>query len=358
MAGLGDDVTEDGGATITARYRRLASTGTLDERARRLWAANEARSAGASAVADATGIAESTIRRGLRELDRGHARPPPGRIRRPGAGRPPIDRREPGLLADLERLIDPPEPSPLRWTCLSAARLADALRERGHRVADRTVLRLLATAGYTLHANRPTGDGARHPDRHAQFEFVGRLTAAAIAAAQPVIAVEVRRRDPRARVWRPAGVTAETAPAATSTILAWWRELGRVRFPGAANLTVVADRAGLRSGHPDPWTGGLARIADGSGLELAVCHFPAGTSRWELVAHRLVRYLGPDGAPKDHQVLVELIATGGRHRSPAACTWIDTREAGAPPAPASPPVRGQSLAAPADWNYRIKPSVI
>ena len=173
---------------MAERYGLLSAQGVLDERGRRLWAASEARAAGRggiAAVVRATGISESTVLRGLKDLDSGEL-PRPGRVRR-HPGRTPILEREPGLAEDLERLVDPvtrgdPE-SPLRWTSKSGAKLAEALRELGHDVVDRTVLRLLRAKGYSLQANQKTREGAQHPDRDAQFQHINQTVAEAIALA-------------------------------------------------------------------------------------------------------------------------------------------------------------------------------
>jgi hypothetical protein len=186
---------------IAERYRLLSEQGVLDERGRRLWAAAEARSAGRggiAAVVRATGISESTVLRGLADLDSGEVLEP-GRVRRAGAGRVPILEREPGLGEDLEALVDPvtrgdPQ-SPLRWTSKSAAKLAEALREIGHDVVDRTVLRLLKAKGYSLQANQKTREGASDPDRDAQFEQINRTVAEAIAAGQPAISIDSKKRE-------------------------------------------------------------------------------------------------------------------------------------------------------------------
>jgi transposase len=185
---------------IGERYRLLSAQGVLDERGRRLWAAAEARSAGRggiAAVVRATGISESTVLRGLADLKSGEM-PVPGKVRR-HPGRVPILEREPQLWEDLEQLVDPvtrgdPE-SPLRWTSKSAAKLAAALREQGHRVVDRTVLRLLKANGYSLQANKKTREGASHPDRDAQFAHINQTAADAIAAGQPVISVDTKKRE-------------------------------------------------------------------------------------------------------------------------------------------------------------------
>ena len=186
---------------IGERYRLLSVQGVLDERGRRLWAAAEARSAGRggiAAVVRATGISESTVLRGLGDLECGEVLEA-GRVRRAGAGSRPITETDPGIVEDLERLVDPvtrgdPE-SALRWTSKSAAKLAQALREKGHEVVDRTVLRLLKASGYSLQANKKTREGASHPDRDAQFAHINQTVGEAIAAGQPVISVDTKKRE-------------------------------------------------------------------------------------------------------------------------------------------------------------------
>src|SRR5271154_6913910 len=249
--------------------------GLLNERSRRRWAAAEARShgrGGIAAVARATGISEGTVRRGLAELDAGEELEPE-RVRRAGAGRPGILEREPGLSEALDALVDPvtrgdPE-SPLRWTSKSAAKLAQALREMGHDVVDRTVLRLLKAKGYSLQANKKTREGSQHPDRDAQFAHISEIVSAALAAGEPVISVDAKKRElvgdfkavgrefqPKGSPvevrghdfkdkqlghaipygvydlatdegWVNVGIASDTAPFAVNAILDWWEHLGR-----------------------------------------------------------------------------------------------------------------------------------
>lgn len=183
-------------AGIGERYRALSEQRVLDERGRRLWAAAEARSAGRggiAAVVRATGVSESTVRRGLEDLDNGEVLEP-GRVRRAGAGRKALRDSDPTVIKDLERLVDPatlgdPE-RPLRWTSKSAAKLAVGLRELGHELVDRSVLRLLTQIGYTMQANVKTREGNDHPDRDAQFQYINDTAASALAAKQPVISVD------------------------------------------------------------------------------------------------------------------------------------------------------------------------
>jgi hypothetical protein len=186
---------------IAERYRLLRESGVLDERGRRLWAAAEARShghGGIAAVVRATDISESTVLRGLAELEAGE-RLEQGRVRRPGGGQRPVTETHPGIEAELERLVAPatrgdPE-SPLRWTSKSAVKIAAALAECGQRVSERTALRLLKRLGCSLRANQKTREGSDHPDRDAQFQHINASVAEAIERGQPAISVDTRKRE-------------------------------------------------------------------------------------------------------------------------------------------------------------------
>jgi hypothetical protein len=269
------------------RERFLTVAPFLDERARRLVAAAEAFAAGyggIAAVAMATGMAPSTIGRGLKELAQDE---PSERVRRPGAGRKPAICKDPSLLADLEALVEPttrgdPE-SPLRWTCKSVRRLAQALQAQGHEVSRTLVAELLNAAGYSLQANRKTKEGDSHPDRDAQFSRINTQVAAALAEKQPVISVDTKKKElvgdfrnngreyrpqgnPEAvRVhdflikelgravpygvydlaansgWVSVGVDHDTAAFAVNSIRQWWQAVGRTRYPEATRLLITVD---------------------------------------------------------------------------------------------------------------------
>jgi len=301
--------------------------------------AAEARSAGhggITAVVRATGISESTVLRGLKDLDSGEVLAA-GRVRRLGAGKVPILEREPKLWEDLDRLVDPvtrgdPE-SPLRWTSKSGAKLAEALRGMGHDVVDRTVLRLLKANGFRLQANKKTREGASHPDRDAQFAHISQTAAAAIAAGQPVISVDTKKRelvgdfkavgrefeptgtpvevrghdfkdkqlghaipygvyDVKAdEGWVSVGITRDTATFAVNSILSWWQHLGTQRYPEATTLTITADCGGSNSSRTRLWKLELQRLADATGLRIVVCHFPPGTSKWNKIEHRMFSFI-------------------------------------------------------------------
>jgi hypothetical protein len=395
---------------IAERFRLLSAQGVLDERGRRLWAAAEARSAGRggiAAVVRATGISESTMLRGLAELDREAPPLPAGRVRRhPGPA--PISEREPGLVEDLERLVDPatrgdPE-SPLRWTSKSGAKLAEALRELGHDVVDRTVLRLLKARGYSLQANKKTREGAQHPDRDAQFQHINDTAAAAIRAGEPVISVDTKKRElvgdfkavgrefePTGKPvavrghdfkdkqlghaipygvydltadegWVAVGVTADTASFAVNTIIGWWQHLGKARYPHATTLTITADSGGSNSPRTRLWRVELQRLADATGLEVRVCHFPPGTSKWNKIEHRMFSFVSLNwrGKPLESlEVIINLIAGTTTTTGLNIYAQLDDRvyEKGVE-------VTDEQLAAVnitrhefhGDWNYTIRPS--
>ena len=314
---------------IRSRYAGLSPH--LDERGRRLFAATEARTAGYGgivAVSRATGIAPSTIGRGLRELD--EADPlPPGWVRREGGGRKTLVESDPGLLAALLALVRPTErgdpESPLRWTCLSLRQLEAALKARGHPVSHMVVGTLLKAEGFSLQANRKTLEGSSHPDRDAQFGHIARSTAAALAAGEPVISVDTKKkelvgpfRNP-GREWRPqgtpeevrvhdflieelgravpygvydlaantgwvsVGVDYDTAEFAVQAIRRWWQEEGQARYPGAKRLTITADGGGSNGSRVRLWKRELQHLSDELGLEITVRHLPPGTSKWNKI---------------------------------------------------------------------------
>jgi hypothetical protein len=395
---------------MAERYRLLSAQGVLDERGRRLWAAAEARAAGRggiAAVVRATGIAESTVLRGLADLDRGEL-PRPGKVRR-HPGRVPILEREPGLAEDLERLVDPvtrgdPE-SPLRWTSKSAAKLAEALREMGHDVVDRTVLRLLKAKGYSLQANKKTREGAQHPDRDAQFQHINETVARAIKLGEPVISVDAKKREligdfkavgrefePKGRPvevrghdfkdkqlghaipygiydmaaeegWVSVGITSDTAQFAVNTIISWWEHLGRERYPHADTLTITADSGGSNNPRTRLWRHELQRFVDTTGLRIRVCHFPPGTSKWNKIEHRLFSFVSLNwrGKPLESlEVVVNLIASTKTNTGLKVYAQLDDRnyERGIE-------ITDEQLAAVnitrdtfhGDWNYTIAPSL-
>jgi hypothetical protein len=322
---------------IGEKFRALA--GELNERQRRLWAASEARAGGRggiAATARATGISVPTIRKGIAELEAGE-RLEAGRVRRPGGGRRALTETDPTLLRDLERLVSEssrgdPE-SLLLWTSRSVRHLAAALRERGHTVHFTTVAKLLGLLGYSLQANVKTREGALHPDRDAQFEHINAVAEAAVAAGEPVISVDTKKKElvgdfkNAGREWRPkgepelvrvhdfkdrqlgkaipygvydiaanqgwvnVGIDHDTAQFAVNSIRSWWQHLGQRRYPHATRLQITADCGGSNGNRVRLWKVELQQLADETGLQIGVCHLPPGTSKWNRIEHRLFSYI-------------------------------------------------------------------
>jgi hypothetical protein len=354
---------------LAARYQAVSPL--LDERARRLTAGAEALAigrGGVAAVARATGLARTTVVRGMADVRAGE-RLDRGRVRRAGAGRPAIEQRDPTLRADLEALIEPgtrgdPE-SPLRWTTRSVRNLAAELGRQGHVVSHQTVSKLLHEMGYSLQANRKVLEGTSHPDRDVQFRYISEAVQLQLSLGEPVISVDTKKKelvgpfanggkelrpkgDPERvsmhdfvlpelgraspygvydvaanEAWVSVGTDHDTAAFAVEAIRRWWQTMGAPLYPEATRLLVTADAGGSNGYRLRLWKLELQKLADETGLEIAVCHFPPGTSKWNKIEHRLFSAITVNWRGKplvSHEVIVKLIAatttrTGLRVRS-------------------------------------------
>ena len=340
------------------RRRYQAASAFLDERGRRLFVANEALAlgyGGVTAASIATGVARSTINRGIAELRAG--RPDQGpRIRQPGGGRKRAVIRQPTLLAALETLIEDairgdPE-SPLRWVSRSQRNIVAVLTGQGFQASQKLVGQLLRQLKYSCQANRKTREGTSNPDRDAQFQHINAAVKAAIADDQPAISVDTKKKelvgdfknggrelrrqgDPEAvRVhdfmipelgkaapygvydiaanegWVSIGIDADTAAFAVESIRRWWWKLGKPRYPNATTLTITADCGGSNGARVRLWKRELQRFANETGLHVTVTHLPPGTSKWNKIEHRLFAFITQNWRGKplvSHQVIVQLI---------------------------------------------------
>ena len=380
----------------------------LDERSKRLWAAAEAISlgyGGTEAVVRATGIAATTIRRGIADLRGGEVLE--GRVRCAGAGRKRIVDVDPAVLDDLDRLADDGERGdpecPLRWCSKSHSKLADGLRSLGHEVCARTVASLLVLAGWSLQANAKTREGRQHPDRDAQFRYINKQITGALAGGHAAVSVdtkkkelvgdfknagrELRRKGQPARVrthdfkdkelgkvapygvydlehdegFVSVGISNDTAQFSVASILAWWRQLGRQRFPDAGGLLITADCGGSNSHRARLWKVELQKLADVIGIPVTVCHFPPGTSKWNKVEHRLFSYISMNWRGKpllSHQVIISLIAASRTGSGRAVHVRLDEAEY-----PKGIKVSDEQLEAVnlhghafhPEWNYTVSP---
>lgn len=384
--------------------------GQLDERALRLAAAAEAGSIGAggiSLVSRATGLARSTIRRGLSELESGEQLES-GCVRRPGAGRKRRTIEDPKLLPDLERLIEPgargdPE-SPLRWTIKSVRRLADELRGMGHRASPQLVDELLHSLDFSLQGNRKVHEGGRHPDRDAQFGFINRKVKKYLRRGEPAISVDAKKKElvgnyknagrewhrkgkpPDVKVydfvdpelgkaipygiydmsqnlgWVAVGVDHDTAEFAVATIKNWWRQLGKRSYRGVRRLLIVADGGGSNGYRLRLWKWELQKLATSTGLTISVCHLPPGTSKWNKIEHRLFSFISQNWRGKpllSRATIVSLIANTTTSTGLEVFAYLDEQEY-----PLKTKVTDEQMESirlqpdkfHGEWNYTIKPN--
>lgn len=331
----------------------------LDERARRLVAAAEAMSlarGGVSLVNRCSGMSRTTLTAGIRELRSGDILPA-GRIRREGGGRKSVEEKYPSFADKLDRLLAPstrgdPE-SPLRWTCKSTRTLAEEMTRQRLSVCHEKIAQALRTAGYSLQGNRKTEEGSHHPDRNAQFEYINATVTRALQQGNPVISVDTKKKElvgnyeNKGRQWiakgqakrvnghdfpgptvpraYPYGVydlgrntgfvnvgtDHDTASFAVASSRGWWRAEGRKLYARSRMLTVTADGGGSNGYRLRLWKLELQKLADETGLDIAVCHFPPGTSKWNKVEHRLFSFISSNwrGEPlRDYETVVSLIA--------------------------------------------------
>jgi hypothetical protein len=395
-------------AAIRTRFSAVAPF--VDERVRRVVAASEAKAAGRGGIAAtsaATGVARSTIGRGLAELGIGRS-VWVDRVRRPGGGRKPATEKQPGLLDALQELVasairGDPEAA-LLWVSKSQRHIAGALAERGFDVSHKLVGRLLDKLGFSLQANRKTREGAYHPDRDAQFEHINAQIKAFQVDGQPTISVDTKKKelvgdfknggrelrpkgDPEAvRVhdfkipelgkvapygvydiaansgWVSVGIDHDTAAFAVESIRRWWHEFGKSRYLGAKRLLITADCGGSNGVRVRLWKRELQKLANETGVAITVAHLPPGTSKWNRIEHRLFAFITQNWRGKplvSHQVIVQLIsATTTKTGLNVACRIDDNLY------PKGVTVSDAEMAAinlaaddfHGEWNYTISPT--
>jgi hypothetical protein len=390
------------------RLRWEADGSKRDERGRRLFAASEVRAAGwggLAAVSGITGLARSTIERGLKDLD---AAPLAcGRVRREGGGPRRKDEGDTTLLDDLKRLVEPAtlgDPTrPLLWVSKSLDKLASALCEMGHSISPNSVRKLLTQIGFSRQVNRKADEGANHPDRNAQFEYINAEVLAAQAAGQPVISVDTKKKelvgnyrnagsdwrpkgDPqRVKVhdfadkdlgkvapygvydiaadagWVSLGITHDTAAFAVASIRTWIEKIGRARYQNMRELTITADCGGSNGARVRLWKVELQKLADETNLTIKVRHYPPGTSKWNKIEHRLFCRITQNwrGRPlTDHATIIELIAATTTKTGLKVETALDTTvyEKGIKIRDAEMnllDIRGDAFHP--EWNYAVNP---
>jgi hypothetical protein len=400
----GDRDGEPAGERVARLYGLLRPH--LDERQRRLLLGAEALQlgrGGITVVAAATGVHPDTVGRGVREAE---GRPEP-RVRAPGGGRKKLAATDPELGPALMALVEPESrgdpQSPLRWTCLSTRNLAGTLTAAGHACSAPAVARLLQAEGYSLQGNAKVAEGSQHPDRDAQFGYIARTAREFLDAGEPVVSVDAKKKEKAGEFanggaeWRPkgrpervnvhdfpsdaigkaipygiydlgantgwvsAGTDHDTSAFAAATLRRWWRACGSARYPGARRLLICADSGGSNAARARAWKVELARLAAETGLEVTVCHYPPGTSKWNKVEHRLFAQITRNwrGRPlTSHQAVVELIGATTTTTGLTVTAELDTSEYPT----GLTYTKKQVTALPidyhgfhGDWNYTIRP---
>ena len=399
----------DDEAAIELRFEALDPV--LDERSRRRFAAAEACAAGRGGIAlvsRITGIARSTINRGLAELGEAASDDMPRRrVRRAGGGRKKLSETDPTLLSDLQGLVEPttrgdPQAA-LLWTSRSLRNLAEALRAMGHRIGHNVVADLLRQLNYSLQGNRKSHEGSDSPDRDEQFGYINAQVSAALAAGEPAISVDTKKKelvgdfknagrelrhkgDPEpVRVhdfkipelgravpygvydiagntgWVSVGIDHDTASFAVNAIRRWWQTMGRARYPEAASLVITADCGGSNGARVRLWKRELQALATELGVTITVCHLPPGTSKWNKIEHRLFSFITQNWRGKplvSYQAIVQLIAATTTRTGLNVKSEIDTAIY-----PPGIKVSDRDMAAinlsphafHGDWNYTIAP---
>ena len=383
----------------------------LDERTRRIMAASEAVSlgyGGISVVRLACGLSRKAISKGIRELE-GEAQPLVGRIRRPGAGRKSITQSDPRLMQALEQLIDEqtrgdPE-SALRWICKSTRTIAGELAHQKHPVSHMKVAQMLHDLDYSLQSNRKTEEGADHPDRDAQFRHINVTVKKCLRQGSPVISVDTKKKElvgnyhNSGQQWLPAkqprkvqghdfpspeipraypygiydigrnagfvnvGTDHDTGTFAVASIRGWWRSEGKRIYPQAKTILITADGGGSNGWRLRLWKLELQKFADQTGVRIAVCHFPPGTSKWNKIEHRLFSFISSNwrGEPlRDYETVVNLIAATTTAKGLKVTCRLDRRKYPTGREVSDAEMQRVNLERNkfhGEWNYIIKPNV-
>ncbi len=396
--------------TISDLTRKLRAVWPhLDERTRRITAANEAMSlgfGGVSLVAEACGLSRQAIARGIGELK--HGKPVrAGRVRRSGGGRKAVTLTDPKLVQSLDAMIEgdtrgDPE-SPLRWICKSTRAIARALQQQDHPISHVKVAQLLHAEHYSLQSNRKTEEGAEHPDRDAQFRYISAQLKRALRGGEPVISVDTKKKElignyeNKGRRWLPGkqpiqvqghdfpgpsvpraypygiydigrnarfvnvGTDHDTAAFAVASIRGWWRAEGRHLYSKARRVLITADGGGSNGWRLRLWKLELQRYADQTGLRVQVCHFPPGTSKWNKIEHRLFSFICSNwrGEPlRDYETIVQLIARTTTAKGLTVTCRLDRRKYPIGRQVSNEQMQSLNLTPDkfhGEWNYTIAP---
>jgi len=393
---------------ISKRHKILSPL--LDEKARRLMIATESKvlgHGGIGIVSKLTGVSRTTISAGLRELKNPDLIDT-NRIRKKGGGRKKEVEKVPGIVKELEKLIEPAlrgEPdSPLMWTSKSLRKLSVELKLKGFNVSHKLVGEILKANGFSLQANRKTDEGKGHPDRNAQFEHIHLKVKDFQENNQPVISVDAKKKElvgnfknngkewhkekepEKVKVydflsdaegkaipygvydlsqnngWVSVGIDHDTAEFAVETIKKWWTKMGKPTYPNAERLLITADGGGSNSSRSRLWKKEIQKLSNETGLIIDVCHFPPATSKWNKIEHRLFSYISQNWRGKplvSYQAIVSLIASTKTEKGLEVTCELDTRtyDTGIKITDAEMEIINlEKNDFHGEWNYKIKPN--
>ena len=354
------------------KYLRVSES--FNELSRRLWAANESISlgyGGVEVVALATGISKPTIEKGIREI--GEKDYPRDRTRRKGGGRKELSHKDPGIIGKLREIIDPsiygdPQSSML-WVSRSTRRLSEEMAKTGYTVSHTKVRSLLLDMGFRLKTNRKNVEGKNHPDRNEQFQHINDTAIEFEESNDPVISVDAKKKELNGNFknngkewkapgevdevnvydflsnaegrtipygvydikanegWVNIGIDHDTAEFAVESIRRWWNLMGKKRYPNSRRLMIAADGGGSNGSRVRLWKIELQKFADESHLDITVCHFPPGMSKWNKIEHRMFSYITINwrGKPlRSYETIIELIGNTRTKNGLKISTDIDT----------------------------------
>ena len=333
---------------------------SLNEKQKRLLVAAEAISIGYGGIkilSEITGMSAPTIRRGIKELKEGKKKSTE-KVRNSGGGRKKISDEFPDIIKIIEEIVEPdvrgdPE-TPLRWTCKSVRNINDLLEKKGFNVSHQTVASILNDLDFSLQANKKTKEGDSHPDRNRQFKFINRKVKIFLANKLPVISVDTKKKElvgnyknngrewtkkckpkevnghdfPDPKVpkavpygiydigdnsgWVNVGISSDTAEFAVGSIEYWWDKIGIKKYPKSKKILICADSGGSNASRSHLWKRELQKFSNTKKLEISVCHFPPGTSKWNKIEHRLFSFISINWRGKPlltYQTIINLIAS-------------------------------------------------
>jgi hypothetical protein len=337
------------------------SLSALNERSRRLWAATEANAlgyGGVSLVVEATGITAVTIRAGQAELADPDSSASPGAIRRPGGGRKKVVDLHPEIKSEVDKIIKK-SGNPMKhitWTHLSIDKITAELRRRGYAITKTPVNRLLRQEKFSLRKNQKELHKKSHPDRDAQFRYIDELADNYLKLGDMVTSIDAKKtekignfkndgttyskpgeatlvedhdfgnKDDNGSIIKAipfgvydikldkgyinVGTDHNTSELAAESIRRWYNKEGRITYPKAKNLMITADSGGANGNRVKQWKWELQLLANETGLNIHVCHYPSGTSKWNKIEHKMFSYISQNwqGEPlRSYEIVIGFI---------------------------------------------------